>query len=278
MGHIIGFSGRLGSGKTELAKICEKYNYKRIYFAMPLKQLCADLLDISLDSLNQLKRNNVDISFRINEDMCRIISEETGIDIETTKKHLLNVEIKTVRDMLQIVGTNFIRRVNKDWHVNRVIATIDKNESYVIDDVRFPNEKEAIEKANGDTWFVVRPDMLNVSNHESETSLKWFEFGNKIIINDDTLEYFTSRWDLFMNDYDQNVEFRDKIMAKIRLTGKRDYACKMLMIPSDLYTYFPIILSKMNENDVKVENNKVYYKNEKINNSLEIEDLKICIS
>ena len=62
---IIGLAGRMRSGKTELAKICERFGYERLYFALPLKRLCADLLDISLDELNRAKAEKYDIGVTI---------------------------------------------------------------------------------------------------------------------------------------------------------------------------------------------------------------------
>ena len=55
MSKIVGFAGRLQSGKTELARICEKMGYERIYFAMPLKKLVADLIHVKVDEINSLK-------------------------------------------------------------------------------------------------------------------------------------------------------------------------------------------------------------------------------
>ena len=63
MGNIIGLCGRMRSGKTELAKICMNYGYEKLYFALPLKQLCAKLVGIPVDELHQLKNNGADISF-----------------------------------------------------------------------------------------------------------------------------------------------------------------------------------------------------------------------
>ena len=58
---VIGFCGRLQSGKSELAKICEQYGYEKLYFALPLKQLCADILDITVDGLNKAKVEKTDM-------------------------------------------------------------------------------------------------------------------------------------------------------------------------------------------------------------------------
>ena len=40
---IIGFCGRLRSGKSELSKVCQKHGYQPLSFAIPLKELCADI-------------------------------------------------------------------------------------------------------------------------------------------------------------------------------------------------------------------------------------------
>ena len=54
-----------------------------------------------------------------------------------------------------------------------------------IDDVRFPNEKEAILSRSGEVFFIVRPSLSDISNHSSETALKWQDFDDKhVIIND----------------------------------------------------------------------------------------------
>jgi hypothetical protein len=64
--------------------------------------------------------------------------------------------------MLQFIGTDYIRKYNKDWHVNKIREMIDENTNYVIDDVRFPNEKKLIEDLGGDCWFVTRTTLENV--------------------------------------------------------------------------------------------------------------------
>ena len=53
--RIISFSGRKGSGKTELADVCSKYSYQVIYFADNLKDIICKCLDISRDTLEKLK-------------------------------------------------------------------------------------------------------------------------------------------------------------------------------------------------------------------------------
>ena len=161
----------MASGKSELAKICEGFGYKKLYFALPLKQLCAEILDTSIDELNKFKRDSTPINLTINEDICKILNESTDIPIETIRQQCLGYTIKNVRHMLQYIGTDLIRRYNTDWHVNKVKGMFQEGENYVIDDVRFPNEKRMIESLGGHCWFITRPKINNISNHESETSL-----------------------------------------------------------------------------------------------------------
>ena len=53
--ELIGFGGRMRSGKGELSSVCEEHGYQRITFALPLKKLCADLLGITLEEEDKLK-------------------------------------------------------------------------------------------------------------------------------------------------------------------------------------------------------------------------------
>ena len=175
---IIGFAGRMRSGKTELAKVCEELGYRKLYFALPLKQLCADLLDISIDGLNEAKNNNTDISLFLGDDICTILSEETEIPLEDVRSTCYGKTMNNVRQMLQFIGTDLIRKHNTDWHVNRVRQMIEDGYDYVIDDVRFPNEKKMIEDLGGTCWFVIRTTFDNISNHVSETSITWHHCWN----------------------------------------------------------------------------------------------------
>ena len=145
MGKIIGFCGRCRSGKTELAKICEKKGYEKLYFALPLKQLCAEILNITINELNEKKNNNAKINLIIEKDICNTLSIKTNIPLKVTEELCYGKHIDNIRNMLQFIGTDYIRRYNKDWHVNKIREMIDENTNYVIDDVRFPNEKKMIE-------------------------------------------------------------------------------------------------------------------------------------
>ena len=285
---IIGIAGRCRSGKTELAKICEKYGYERIYFALPLKQLCADLLDVSIDELNRAKAEKYEIGVTIGEDMCQIISEETEIPLNIVMEKCNGVVIKDVRHMLQFIGTDLIRKYNTDWHVNRIREMIDINKDYVIDDVRFPNEKAMVEELGGDCWFVIRTAIENVSNHESETSITWNDCWNKVIINDSTLSNLLFKWETFIDNYVQSCAIRDREFGRILEDGTEDEITPlsmydMMFLSKAFFNYVPKDIERENVKSISMnEDHSVFItytddSMELVDNPLNIEDLKILL-
>jgi hypothetical protein len=289
---IIGFAGRMRSGKTELAKVCEEFGYKRLYFALPLKQLCADILDISIDGLNEAKNNNIDSGLFLGDDICTILSEETDIPLESVRETCYGKTLNNVREMLQFIGTDLIRKYNTDWHVNRVRQMIDTNYDYVLDDVRFPNEKKMIEDLGGTCWFVTRSTFDNVSNHESEISITWHNCWNKVIVNDGTLHYLLFRWKTFMANYTQSCAIRDKEFNRILEYGLADEVKKsdsdisafdMLLLPMCIFDYSPNDIIKDDVREIKMLESgdaQILYNNgtmEIVTNKLNIEDLKMLL-
>jgi len=288
MGKIISFSGRCRSGKTELAKICERYGYERIYFALPLKTLCADLLDISIDALNKAKAEKYDIGVTIGKDMCKILADETSIPLEAVIETCEGVVIKDVRHMLQFIGTDLIRKYNTNWHVDRIREMIDKNKNYVIDDVRFPNEKALVEELGGDCWFVTRTTLDNISNHESETSITWNDCWNKIIVNDSTLPILQFKWETFMDNYIQSCAIRNKEFERILEDGSENTITPLsvydvMLLSKSFFTYTHKDVVKENIESITMNEDKtvfITYKDDSIevvDNALQIEDLKILL-
>lgn len=285
---VLGLAGRMRSGKTELAKVCENYGYEKLYFALPLKRLCAELLDISIDELNRLKADREEIGVMISEDLCRIISEETDIPLDIVKRTCEGVVIKDVRHMLQFIGTDLIRKYNTNWHVDRIREMIDRNKNYVIDDVRFPNEKALIEELGGDCWFVIRTTLDNISNHESETSITWNDCWNKVIINDTTLPNLLFKWETFIGNYEQSCAIRDKEFNRILEDGSQNDITPlsmydMMLLHKALFEYAPKIFEKEDINKISMnEDNTVFItfndgSMEVLDNALNIEDIKILI-
>ena len=148
---IIGFSGKIGSGKSKLAKILkDHYGYQKLSFGDGVRQV-----------------------------FCTI----TGIPVQYTrspvqKNTILKNWDMTVGEMLQKIGTEMGRQVHKDVWVLKAFSEYEPGYDLIVfDDVRFPNEKEAIERRGG---IVVRlegdPSSIRKNDtrdhlHPSETSL-----------------------------------------------------------------------------------------------------------
>lgn len=175
--RIIGLAGRKQSGKSELASVCiENFENVSVFsFGNALKNLCAELLNITYDELNEIK--NIPNKFSIAPDIrwVRIINKRTNIDEKSIRETINGTTFTSVRMMLQIIGTNLIRKFEPNWHVDTLVSEIKEYQStdkiIIVDDCRFPNEKKALEELGADVYFILRPTNMNVSNHDSETGL-----------------------------------------------------------------------------------------------------------
>jgi hypothetical protein len=182
--NIIAICGRKGSGKTELASVCEELGYERISFAASLKKLVAKLIGVeTVEEVDDLK--NEPKYYMFGQEEFNLISEVTGIPVDSVSNELNDISLRSVRDVLQVVGTNVIRKYNENWHVNETKKLIQDGKKYVFDDVRLQNELDFIKSLNGVRIFVLRPKIDNVSNHESETTLKWQDFKDDFLICND---------------------------------------------------------------------------------------------
>jgi hypothetical protein len=207
---VIAFCGRKGSGKTELSKVCEEFGYQKVSFATSLKKLTAQLIGVSsIEEVNNLKTTVNDYIFGERE--WQLISDTALIPYGTVRKMLEGITLPTSRDVLQYVGTDIIRKYNENWHVKETLKGLKVGTKYVFDDVRFQNEKNALMNVGADFFFVLRPTLYGVSNHISETSIKWQEIDIRICNNCDLSEF---KWRF--NDF-LTFGVKDAVEARKRL-------------------------------------------------------------
>lgn len=245
--HVIGFAGRLQSGKTKLAKICEEFGYVRLSVALPLKEMVATLLLETVEGVNMLKTANNHYEF--DQEDREYIAYRTQIPIDIINNKLTEKVFKNTREIMQFIGTDLIREYNSSWHVDELRKMMsDENGKYVIDDIRFPNERALIEELGGTCWFIIRPKLDNVLNHESETSLKWQEFSH-ILVNDKDVKTFQNGWRRFMENYNMFLEKRTYALESIPCLGLHKEEIEDLLIsPWQLY-YQEQDLSKLSYKD-----------------------------
>lgn len=292
MKKIIAFGGRKESGKTELCKICIEHGFERIYFAQPLKELCSNIFNLSIEELNKLKYSEKSILFP-NEKL-ELFSELSGLPYDYTCNMLKDKVFANSREIFQYIGTDVIRNYDNDWHANKTKELIlnSKSDNICIDDLRFPNEKKILEDLNADLWFIIRPKFDNVSNHLSEKALTWHDF-KYIIENNSDIESLKKRWEIYIENYDKMTEYRDFIYKQFKKVLENSPVIpnfdeelisdvKNMFYPLSSFTYYEskinedeidrVMLNKENEKilNVKLKNNEIIT----VTNLLVLEDLK----
>ena len=204
---IIGISGRMGSGKDTIGTIIQgllltnKNQSSEIKkFAGKLKQIASILTGIPVLKFEdqEFKTTLLDVEWGTVQDV-PLNSIPPFADMQ------FNV-MMSVREFLQRLGTEAMREgLHTNVWVNALFAdykakwiptgnAIEEDEvslekeypNWIITDMRFPNEMEAVEKRHGITIRVTRPG-TTVGTHPSETSLDKAKFDYEII-NDGSME------------------------------------------------------------------------------------------
>lgn len=195
LNKVIGFAGRMRNGKTQSALyLVDKYDYVKLSCAGALKNLCAKLLNVDLDTLNQMKNDNVPIQIQPDEMWATTIANAIGVDKDIVAHDLEGIIFKNVRDVLQYVGTDIIRKHKENWHVDilrsEIASLLEQGYKVVIDDVRFTNECDMIKEFGGEVYFVNRRGYNISSSHQSENVLNDDMFDHEhTIYNNQDIEY-----------------------------------------------------------------------------------------
>ena len=120
-------------------------------------------------------------------------SEDFDIKCKYPRSYISNIIKQTPRSLLQKIGTDLFRnQLHPNTWVNATFADY-QNDNWIITDVRFPNELEAIKKRNGITIRINRGlvertgKMIQEPEHISETALDNAKF-DYVIENDCTID------------------------------------------------------------------------------------------
>lgn len=183
--RLIGISGKLGAGKSSLA---------------------AHLLKCSVHT--DMERHS--FADRLRE----VLSQMTNIPVEQTrtteqKEYVVPAWDKSVGQLLQDMGEGMRVHAHTDAWMLSLFAYFEADRSrWVIDDVRFPNEADAIRKhggllirLEGDPSGMREKTRRNLS-HPSETALDDYAGGFDAVI--DTTQ-FIDRWDDMCAEIERQV-------------------------------------------------------------------------
>lgn len=162
---IIGLTGYAQSGKDTVANILvEKHGYTRVAFADKIRE----------------------ISYEINPIVKPGMKLQDAIDEMGWEK--AKVRIPEVRRILQDLGVG-ARKVFGEWFwIQQALREVHYTGNFVITDVRFPNEADAIRKYdNSQIWRVSRNGVGAVNAHVSETAMDGQDV-DQLIMNTGSLE------------------------------------------------------------------------------------------
>ena len=169
---IIGLCGAAGAGKdTVAARLAAAHGFEAFAFADPLYKM---------------------------------ISEMTGLPVE----HLRDREVKervlpavgmSPRKLLQSLGTEWGRSmVSDDIWIKLALQRAAGSLNATISDVRFDNEAEAVRRAGGRIWRVVRPGVscldASTARHSSEQGISP-DLIDLVLLNDAGIETLDARVD-----------------------------------------------------------------------------------
>jgi hypothetical protein len=181
---IIGLTGKKSSGKDTIANyLVSKHGFIKLSFGEAVKDI-------------------VHIITGWDRDLIEGSTEESRIFRETIKHKMYN---KTCRELMQIVGTDLFRNhFDENIWINIVINKINKINSYVISDVRFDNEANAIKNEGGILIKINRTRTSSSSSFNSDLHIS--ESGISIpidfeILNDGISNNYMKEIDNFINSY-----------------------------------------------------------------------------
>ena len=153
----LGFQARAGKD-TVGSYLKNEYGFNHRAFAGPLKRAAAHIFKLDEDQLYGSKKE--------------ILDERWG---------------QTPREILQKLGTEAIRNVfGVDTWVKSLQYSLSDEGDFVITDMRFPNEVEAVKAWGGFTVRIDRPTLPPISNrsHASETALDGYSDWDHVLTND----------------------------------------------------------------------------------------------
>jgi hypothetical protein len=175
--NLLGLSGKKGSGKSTLARLLCQHRLLTVVrpLAQPLKELCVGVFGLDRAAVyGEDGAKNARTRYR-------------WLDLPTPPPPGVWVNDRlTVREFMQYVGTNVIRRIHPTAWVESLLKDAEamalSGHLVVVDDVRFPDEVRAIQSAGGKVVRLLK-GAAEIDHHVSETALDNFDGFDAVIDN-----------------------------------------------------------------------------------------------
>ena len=180
---VIGFHGKIGSGKSLIASICKELleesglKVRVKSFAQPIYDVISELYEMDVDEIKTHKRKG------------------TTLFIDSKGKEISHSELyktSNFREILQTIGNGMRNYGHENVFVDSLFGTftekiiddwMDGVKPWIIDDLRYPNEAERIRSLDCGKLFKIVREKSEDNSHQAETSLEDWEDWDYIIEN-----------------------------------------------------------------------------------------------
>ena len=156
--------------------------YKVIHFADALKRITRSVFKLSDWEVSTTEGKESKLPQSINiDDFIIELRKETGLDLP-----ILGMVAESPRELLQFVGTNYIRATEPNYWLNTVRSEIEKG-NVIVADLRFCNESDIIKEYGGSVVSVVRGETNSKDLHVSEMENLKIQ-ADYVVLNNGTLD------------------------------------------------------------------------------------------
>jgi len=176
---IIALSAKKQHGKDTVANIIQELTnnkFKIVKFADILKDFVCNLISCTRDELENEEFKNTPLP-----------SQWDFLDDDCIMQKM------TPRLLLQKIGTDAMRNnVHQNVWINSTLSKYKENYYWIITDLRFKNEAEALNSYNSQLIRINRPSIKNIDYHQSEIELDDYTGFDYTIVNDSDLDTLKS--------------------------------------------------------------------------------------
>jgi hypothetical protein len=186
--ELYGISGSKGHGKDTFArlvleatkrnsashsKVAPKTTFTVASFAGALKRMAARIFGLTDEQMHDPALKELPLKAPIQMDMfLQAMRAETGLaNIQPA-----GMVAHSPREVMQYIGTEYVRRAQDDYWIQRLLADTKDERRVLVPDTRFINEANALRSAGGRIIKVVRIDAPEKKDgHASETEMAAIE-------------------------------------------------------------------------------------------------------
>ena len=276
---VYGITGHKEHGKDTFSKLLQAskygYKYKITHFADPLKDLCKLVFGLTDEQVNTTegKKEKLKTPIVIDNHL-NYLKHYTKLDLQEHNKIATSV-----RELLQYVGSDYIRTESNLFWIEKIRQQIESDKSIIISDVRFKNEAQLIRAYDGKIIKITRIDFpASIDNHISEIDIDNIKVDLEIGVKTNDLSIVDrithllalGKWEIALR-YDYR---KIKEMIKLYESGSSSKDCaEVLGINSSDSEAFRIILKYY---DISKRKLGSFSNPHKIIDSIECKYCKLC--